>query len=381
MAEFILSPSMSLPIPIVGQDMGPDYAFNINNSLTILDGHDHASGYGVQINPSGLNINADLTFNGNNAITLRTVRFQSQVSTPVAPNDLGCLCEIGVDLYYIDGSGNVVRITQSGGVAGSPGSISNLTSPASASYVSANSTFVFQSAANIAANLDGGSVLLRNITPNSTFAITLSPPAALASNYTITLPTLPSVTSVATINTSGGIGSQTYDQVGQHMTSTGANSIASVVTRPVSSGSVGELGVLFSIPCSSFNTTSSSYVAITNLSGNITTNGRPIVIGIAPLTGGSIGAGITNAASSTETISAQIGLFRDGTLISEMPIVVQIGQGPALFTSMNVQVPPGSFGMVDSESAGTYNFSYSMKVNNAGTTGFVTNVFMFAYEL
>jgi len=37
MANFILSPQMSLPVPVVGIDSGPDYAFNINSSLSLID--------------------------------------------------------------------------------------------------------------------------------------------------------------------------------------------------------------------------------------------------------------------------------------------------------------------------------------------------------
>lgn len=198
--SYITSPNMGLQIPAVGGEPGPTFATDINNSLTLIDQHSHLPGSGVLITPGAININAALTFNNNFATSIAGVTLQAQTSTPVNST----VYESGNDLYFTDGVGNNVRITQSGGVAGSPGSISNLTSPASAAYVSADSTFVWQSNTNIAANLDAGSLLMRNLTPNSTFALTLQPPASLASNYSITLPAIPSSTLIMSM-TNGGI--------------------------------------------------------------------------------------------------------------------------------------------------------------------------------
>lgn len=208
MANFYNSTNMNLPIPVTGVDPGPDWANNVNASLTIVDSHNHSTGSGVQITPSGLNISSDLSFISNNAINLRSTRWTAQ-SVPLAlASDLNCAYVSGVDLYYNDGSGNQVRITQSGGVAGSPGSISNLTSPASAAYVSASSTFVWQSAANTPANMDGGAFIFRNITSGSN-GVTVQAPAALASNYTITLPLNPASLSFVTLDNSGNLGTAT----------------------------------------------------------------------------------------------------------------------------------------------------------------------------
>lgn len=186
----ITSPNMNLPVPVVGQEPGPEYATDVNNSLNLIDAHNHSPGSGVQVTPDGLNINTALTFNTNAATNLAYLNLVPQSIVP----GLNTIYEQGVDLFYVDGIGNNIRITQGGGVAGTPGSIANLTPPASASYVSAASTFVFQSNTNIAANLDAASLLMRNISPNSTFALTLQPPT-LGANYSITLPPTPGSTS------------------------------------------------------------------------------------------------------------------------------------------------------------------------------------------
>lgn len=199
------SPNMNMPVPVPGQEAGPTWAIDLTSCLAILDQHDHSSGSGVPITPDGLNINSDLTFANNNAINLRSVRFQTQVAPLALASDLGCIYRSGVDLYYNDGNGNQVRITQSGGIAGSPGSISGLSSPASAVYTSGNSRFTWQSGVNLAADMDFRSAILRN-SGVSSFGLTLSPPLAMGSDFSLVLPSLPSNSnSKLIISTTGNI--------------------------------------------------------------------------------------------------------------------------------------------------------------------------------
>ena len=204
MSNTIISANMSLPIPVPGVDPGQDWAFNINSCLGTLDQHNHANGSGVQITPAGLNLSSDLTFLGNNAINLRTVRFSPQTSQPSLGTDLGCLYEYGTDLYYNDGSGNKIRITQSGSIVGATGSITGLVSPASASYISGSQTFVFQAGVNLPASLDGADIILRNHVANSK-GLTLSPPTAMAADYSIIMPALPSQQSFVTLDNAGNM--------------------------------------------------------------------------------------------------------------------------------------------------------------------------------
>lgn len=197
------SSNMLLPIPAVGIEPGPEYALDINNCLTIVDAHDHSPGLGVPITPAGLNINGDLSIQNHNLTVVRSVRLASQ-SVPISdPSDLDCLYDVLGDLYFTDGAGNQVRITQNGGVVGTPGSISGMTGTnASVAYVSADSTFVFQSDINTPGNIDGASFILRNLTANSK-GLTLNPPAAMGSDYDITLPALPASQKFLSMNAAG----------------------------------------------------------------------------------------------------------------------------------------------------------------------------------
>jgi len=199
-----ITPNMNLISPTVGSEAGPQYAYDIDNSLTLIDTHDHSSGRGVQITPAGMNFNASVNFNNNSLYNIGGLTLEAQSTTPANST----IYESGNDLYFVDAIGNNIRLTLSGAVAGTPGSISNLVSPASASYIAVSNTFVFQSGANLAGNLDGASVNLRNISPNSTYALTLSPPV-LSAAYQLTLPYLPSAQSIMSMSTAG-VMSQAY---------------------------------------------------------------------------------------------------------------------------------------------------------------------------
>lgn len=277
MANTFLTPNMSLIIPVVLTDPGPDWGSNINSSLTILDSHTHSPGSGVQITPSGININTDLSYNSsNNAINLRSVRFTPQGSALSGAADLGCVYESGVDLYYNDGNGNQIRITQSGSVAGASGTITGLPSgTASASFSAITGTFTFQQATATGANLDIGSLIIRYPgsypTPSGN-AIVLAAPSSLSGTYQLTLPSLPSQTNVMSLTSAGIISSITYDQVGQGMTSAGANAVAASTNNPSFGGTVAQIGGL-NIVTSNTNTTNPLAIVrgTVNSSGGINT--------------------------------------------------------------------------------------------------------------
>lgn len=203
------STNMLLPVPIVGVTLGPQYATDNNNCLNLIDVHDHSSGKGVQITPDGININQDLTLNSNNLIGIRTSRFDSQSAVLAGSSDLNVVYTVGADLYYNDGAGNQIAITNGGSIAAAAGNITNLVSPAYVSFDVISSTFVFGSTATLSANIDASSYKMRNISPNSTYALTLQAPT-LSADYTLTMPAIPASKKIVTINTSGNINAD-YD--------------------------------------------------------------------------------------------------------------------------------------------------------------------------
>lgn len=205
MANTIPSPNMGMPVPVVGVDPGPDWAQNINASLSVVDGHDHSPGHGVQVTPAGININADFAQNGNNITLSRTIRFLSQSAALTAPADLECVYVVGQELFYNDGAGNTVQITTNGSVNAGAGSITGLPSgTASASF--AGGTFTFVSATNTPAAMNLGSVKIGR-QDTSGFGTTIGVSGSQAANYSLTLPTsLPGSTSLLQVDSSGNMG-------------------------------------------------------------------------------------------------------------------------------------------------------------------------------
>jgi hypothetical protein len=338
---------MSLPVPVVGSESGPDFAYDINSSLALIDSHDHTPGKGVQLTSGSLNINANLSFNGFQAINVGAVTLAPQSVTPPG----GSLYESGVDLFYVDGLGNNIQITESGGIAGTPGSITGLVPPASVTYVAASRTFVFASDSTISANLDAASILMRNITPNSTFAVTLQPPASLSSNYSITLPTLPAQKNFVTMDTSGILAADSnVDNVTlQYSTDTLSVKNAGISTAQIANGSVTgvklDTSAISTLKFQDFNTPgSSSFVVPARIS----------MIMAQIIGGGGGGAGgARNAANSSQGGSGGGGSVPLTAPIKVIPgetLTVIVGGGGAGGNGSATSGQPGANGSQGSSS-------------------------------
>lgn len=201
----IISPSMGLPVPVVGVEPGPDWASDINACMSIIDSHNHTPGSGVFITPDAIDINSDLTMANNDLTNARSVRFYLQGGALAGAADLACLyAQTNGDLYFNDGSGNVVRITQSGSVTGATGTITGLPSgTASASFAAA--TFTFQSATSTPAIMNFGTIILGQ-TVASGKNVTIAAAGSQPANYSLTLPlALPAIQSSLTSDASGNL--------------------------------------------------------------------------------------------------------------------------------------------------------------------------------
>lgn len=369
MSDVIDSPNMNLPVPVVSEEPGPDYANDVNNCLGILDSHNHSFGSGVQITPSGLNINADLNINSNNLTSIRSSRYASQNSVLTNLSDLNCTYVVLGDLYYNDGVGNNVRITQNGAVAGSPGSIANLTSPASASYSPGTATFIWQSDANTPANMDMGSIIIRKIVANSN-GITLSAPNSLSSDYTLTLPAvLPGSTSYLTVDSSGNISvaspvNQGIDQSSMAIRATGST--------------VGAGGFAISSSCASFTTGVSG--PVTNLSVTITTLGNPVKLQLQA--DGSANPSYIQCNSTTNEAFASFSFFRGATQLNIDQIDLFV-QANAAVGTLRLQSVPGAFSFMDIVSAGTYTYTFQVNFvgSNVSPGATVNYLVLTAYEI
>lgn len=370
MSDIVVSPNMNLPVPIVGQDPGPDWANNINNCLTIIDGHNHSPGYGVQVTPAGLNINATLPFNDNNITEVMSVRFQSQGSPLSGGADLECVYVSGVDLFYNDGNGNQVQITSGGGVTGAAGNITNLTPPASVVYSSINQTFTFQSAANTPANLDVGYIILRNNVVSSK-ALTVYPPSAMAANFTLTLPSLPSVQSFVTLDNTGLFSAPwTVDNVSIEISANKVQVKDAGITTPkiadlnVTRPKLVAVGQQISLSCGSFSSSSTTAVMVQDQTVTITTTGRPVIVMWIPTTG------------VIPPQFSQIEVSGSGAAI----MFVERDSNPILTARFDPPDYPPLLATIDPVSAGTHTYVGKVVVT-AGVTVNITSLQLVAYEL
>ena len=190
--------NMSLIQPAVGVTVGPTWSSELNTSLGLIDTHDHTSGKGVQITPSGLNINADLEFNQNDATELRTLAFDSG-SAATTTGDTRALYHSGGDIYWRNATGTAVQITDGTSVKTAAGSITgDMTSTnAALRYASTSKTFSLvgdttTSPDTIAKLLCSNVVLYKYGTggdvANNNYYVTLQYVGTSAGTYTLTFP-------------------------------------------------------------------------------------------------------------------------------------------------------------------------------------------------
>lgn len=361
-----LTPNMNLIESTVNVDSGLNWETNLNASLTIIDGHNHSPGYGVQINPAGININSSLSFNNNSAIALQASVFTQQLS-------LSTLNAVYVksdgNLYYNDGAGNSIQITTGGTVNATSSGISS--GSATASFVS--SVLVVNAASNTPANIQGGSILLGNNTPASKF-LTLAPPAAMAANFTLTLPSTPAQTNVVTLDSSGNFSSTTWNAVGQNMTATGANAIAASRTRATGS-TVAIGGVATSSSSGLFTTSSTSYVNATNLTVTISTSGRPVFVGL--ISDGVGSSSFINVGTTGPTGTANFAILNGSTIVGSHTLATSASG----VSSVGVTVPSSALWHIDFPAAGTYTYKIQARSPAGTATAEVFNSILTAYEL
>lgn len=136
---------MNIDLPVVSSTLGPEWASMLNEALEVVDAHDHSSGKGTKVKVSGLDINDDLDFQENTAYGLTSIEFEPvSVALSGADNANGLSVFAG-DLYYVNGSGVSVQITDGGSVITTPGTFSSfeITSISGNLSIGAGDTFVF----------------------------------------------------------------------------------------------------------------------------------------------------------------------------------------------------------------------------------------------
>lgn len=380
MANVNISPNMNLPVPVVGVDLAPDWATNINACLAKVDTHDHTQGNGVPVTPGGMNINSDLNFQINSATNVKNLGLSLQLA-PLSGAFMGFVYRVNGDLYWNNGAGTPVQITSGGSVTGSPGTITGLPSgTASATYISAQGTFQFQQSTGLGANIDAAAYVLRYPgsypTPSGNY-IALQAPSSITS-YALTFPSAVAASN-GSLLTSSNTGQLSYSVVDNTTIQLSAGvlgikpqGVTQDLLAPRATGTtVGVGGVAISGSSGAYSNGSPTPVDVTNLSVTITTTGRPVAI-ILTADGSGSQANIGSSRGTNNTIGF-FNIVRGASTISSSIIQSVIPAG-----SVQIYSPPGSVAFTDVVGAGTY--TYKLQAYALGTV-FIQFCQLVVYEL
>jgi hypothetical protein len=110
---------LNLPTPTVS--VGPGWAQSINDALTLIDSHDHSTGKGVKIKPSGIDINASLDMQAQELLNAKSTQLYPNLSTLTGPVNALKLHSVSGNLYFTNSSGAAVQLTNGGSIVSTPG--------------------------------------------------------------------------------------------------------------------------------------------------------------------------------------------------------------------------------------------------------------------
>lgn len=192
----MLEPIMNLDLPVVGETVSPDWANMFVTAFSDVAAHDHTTGNGVKITPSGLNIITDLTLQGNNLLAARAVNLVNNTNPLAEATDETCVFVSGGNLYYKNALQENVKITEGAAlslvsvkaIGGDFGGLRQDGSPVPAdlTYSDALKSFTFLQEAGIGAELFAGKMSLAHPSAG-TQAVTIETPIDTVA-HTIVLP-------------------------------------------------------------------------------------------------------------------------------------------------------------------------------------------------
>jgi hypothetical protein len=375
MSTTTISPNMSLVLPTPGVDPGPDYANNQNQDLLIIDSHNHGPGSGVQITPTGLNINTNLSFQNNSPTNVYSIVF-SNPSTNSNLTNLYTAPQSGggiTDLFYNDGAGNVIALTKAGLVNATIASLPG------ESYAGGTFTWKQGAGSTTPANFDIGSITIRPNTAGTTNGVVLGPPSGISSQYGVQLPIIPSSTSIMQLDTSGNM---IATLVVDNSTLEISSQTLQIKPKGVTQGLLALRATGSTVVAGGYATSGSSGIATANNSGlqqipnfsvTITTTGRPVVIGFT-------GDGTTNES----TIGVQSSSTADQAFFAierGSSVIYITGIDSPFTTSSTVLQPASSILYIDPVAAGTYTYTGQFNSGGATALALVNNAILYAYEM
>jgi len=208
MATTTTTTNMNLVLPIVGVEIGPTWAEELNAAFNLVDTHDHTTNKGSRIPVAGLNMNATLNLGNFGLSNVLNVGCYNNSSPLNASSYTKSLYVSGGELYYNDNSGNQVKLTSAGGINLSTiGTIGGdySTSTASVAYTSIGTTFTFTSSTGVYAKVNVGDFKIFERVSSGKY-VEFKTVTGLAADYSMLLPVgLPASTLPLTVDVSGNM--------------------------------------------------------------------------------------------------------------------------------------------------------------------------------
>lgn len=359
-------PSMGLSLPIPLVDPGPQYAIDINSAFLVVASHTHLPGSGQPITPAAMNINAAINMQSNNLSFTNAVNLNAQASTI---SGVALVNNVGGNLYWNNGSGTAVQITNGNSIVGTSGSIGGLpSSPPGAAVTYGAGSYTFVSAANTPAAIIGGPITFSNPTAGGN-GITFQAPVSLASAFAITWPSgAPSTLSLMSMSTGPTVGYVTPDGTTIEI----SGSTLEVVPGGIGSVQLAPANAVISTTASGTVNATGSFTTITNMvTPSITITGaNPVVIELIPAwaEGGSV-----DPSQILTTGSGYLQFQLRANSVAYQSIVIGIGSwSPSMVKFM---FPASSL------SAGAYVFDVQWLVGDGATAELSGNCYLSAYEV
>lgn len=303
------TPNMNIGLAVPGKTEGPEWAETLNDAIETVDSHDHTPGRGTPVPASGIDIRTDLSINGTNLTDVRMLRFGDQEAALGDPADKNGLTSVGGDLFYNNGSGVPVKITDGAGLAASSlGGISGLPSGAypnaGVNFNSSFPGFEFSEAAKVYARMKVGELRVHESGAVDPKSVNIRSAASLPATYDLTLPAvvpegnaflvMSATGALSTQLRAGGIGTAdiaasavTAAKLAANAVTEGKLANGSVTTPKLADASVtlaklAKAPYVKSDPSGAWATTSNVATLVTNFQITITSVGNPLRMSLIP---------------------------------------------------------------------------------------------------
>lgn len=393
MATTTTTPLMNLVLPVVGSQVGPTWATNLNTAFDVIDTHDHTTGKGSKIPISGLNINADLNLSDKGVYNVgysRHTNLTSPLSAVTYPTTINTAAG---ELYYNDAAGNQIQLTSMGGInLASLGTIGGdySTSTASLAYASISSLFTFTSSAGVYAKINTGDLKIYERV-SSGKSVEIKTITGLGADYTLTLPAaVPLSTLPVKMASTGALSTSQIATADIANSAVGSTQIANdaVTTAKLANGAVtlGKQAIVNKASNgngSSYTTTTATNEDITGTDFTLTVQGRTdgavdglVHVMLIPQNAG-LDSNITIDTGSGTVASGVLSFTRDGgTGIGYF----NFGIFPTAIVGGTITYPLSMFHTVVTMPVGAHSLKASIEnLGNGAIT--LSNYKLFAYEV